>query len=70
MAISGGHMAYVLCPSCDDPVAGSLPAEGETLECVHCHHKFPFETRNVRSGIVVYDEKTDRWRVGKPHGNR
>ncbi len=66
MGIQGGFMEFVYCPSCGDPVAGALLAEGEAMECAHCQDKFPFERRNLRSGIVVYDENARRWKVGKP----
>jgi hypothetical protein len=55
-------MQYVLCPNCGDPVAGSLVGE---LTCVHCKEEFQFDASKVRTGIVLYDEGANRWKVGK-----
>lgn len=68
MSIQGGVMQYVLCPGCGDPVAGRLPTAGEDqkLTCAHCRTTFPFKRQDVRSGVVLYDEKTGRWNLGKP----
>jgi hypothetical protein len=56
-------MKYVICPQCSDPVAGAMPPAEFTLTCVHCKHTFPFDAGAVRSGLVVRDEKTDRWKL-------
>lgn len=56
-------MNYVICPKCGDPVAGAIPPPISTLTCVHCKHGFPFNAGAVRSGLVVFDEDADRWKV-------
>jgi hypothetical protein len=58
-------MRYVICPSCGDAVAGKLPSgtEAKQLACTHCHHGFEFDEMDIRSGIVTYDDVTNRWRV-------
>jgi transcription elongation factor Elf1 len=65
MSIQGGHMNYVTCHACGDPVAGRIPSGNEPrkLQCAHCHHAFEFVDAEVRSGIVVYDDIDDRWKV-------
>ena len=60
-SVSGGVMRYVLCPKCGDPVAGRLTAE---LTCVHCKEQFAFDQSEARTGILLYDENNNRWRVG------
>jgi transcription elongation factor Elf1 len=65
MGLQGGHMSYVVCDQCGDPVAGRIPSGNEErkLECVHCQHRFTFDDAQVRAGIVVYDDVADRWKV-------
>jgi hypothetical protein len=61
---STGHMRYVVCPQCGDPVAGRLPPDSSgQVNCVHCKHVFPFDESLVRPGLVTYDEATGRWRA-------
>lgn len=61
-------MRYVICHKCSDPVAGKIPAGGEEriLECAHCKEKFTFNDNEIRSGIVTFDDKANRWKTGKP----
>jgi transcription elongation factor Elf1 len=68
MPMQGSVVQYVLCPVCGDPVAGRLPARGgeRTLTCAHCRNSFPFTQQDVRSGVVVYDEEAQRWKLGNP----
>jgi uncharacterized paraquat-inducible protein A len=60
-------MQYVKCPNCGDPVAGKFPQAGEeqTLQCVRCKTKFPFEPRDIIGRIVTFNFETNRWEVGK-----
>ena len=64
--MQSGYMRYVICPSCGDAVAGKLPDDGEDVECLHCHRIFPFRSSDARSGVVTYDDRTDRWQVHRP----
>jgi len=57
----GGFMRYVVCPKCGDPVASRLAGE---LTCVQCKEKFTFDESQVRSGVVLFDSRADRWKVG------
>jgi hypothetical protein len=54
-------MRYVVCPKCGDPVAGRLTNE---LTCVNCKESFALAEFQVRTGIVVYDQGTRRWKIG------
>jgi NAD-dependent SIR2 family protein deacetylase len=68
MAFPGGHMRYVLCHKCGDPVAGRIPEGNEqrVLECPHCKEHFTFNDDEIKSGIVMFDSKSNRWKVGNP----
>jgi hypothetical protein len=54
-------MRYMLCPRCGDPVAGRLTPR---LVCSNCKESFPLVESQVYSGLIVRDEKTQRWKVG------
>jgi NAD-dependent SIR2 family protein deacetylase len=62
-----GHMLYVVCPKCGDAVAGRLPSgdEPRQLQCAHCREQFEFTDSEIRSGLVTYDERHNRWTVAK-----
>jgi hypothetical protein len=55
-------MRYVLCPKCGDPVTGPLRQENT---CVHCKETFPLSMSEVQMGLILYNEKTKRWKVGR-----
>lgn len=65
MPARGGFTQYVRCPYCSDPVAGHLPSprEEQKLTCARCQRTFPFDKHELRSGIVLYDEEANRWKV-------
>ena len=65
MSLPGGRMNYVICHKCGDPVAGRLPSghEERQLECARGHERFEFTDSEIRSGIVMYDDVLNRWKV-------
>ena len=65
MTFQGGQMSYVICPHCEDPVAGRIPSGSEVrkLTCVHCRQTFTFADNEILTGIVGYDESDNRWKV-------
>ena len=65
MAFQAGQMSYVICPHCEDPVAGRIPSgsEARKLTCVHCRQTFTFADNEILTGIVGYDDSDNRWKV-------
>jgi NAD-dependent SIR2 family protein deacetylase len=72
MTFPGGHMRYVLCPKCGDPVAGPIPDGNQerVLQCAHCKERFAFSDGEIRAGIVLFDDKANRWKTGNPFFKR
>ena len=58
--MGGGQMRYVICPKCGDPVGPPLKKE---LTCVHCGEKFPLDESQVVTGIVLFNQKKNRWQL-------
>jgi DNA-directed RNA polymerase subunit RPC12/RpoP len=58
-------MSYVLCSGCGDPVGGRIPSGNEprVLTCTHCGTQNPFRDGDLPTGLVCYDEETNRWRL-------
>jgi DNA-directed RNA polymerase subunit RPC12/RpoP len=65
--VSTGRMRYLVCPKCGDAVAGRLPSgdEERRVKCLHCHERFVFQDGDIKSGLVTYDERSDRWKIAK-----
>ena len=57
-------MRYVDCPKCGDPVVVVFELTKEPT-CKHCKEIFPLDESLVRTGVVIYDQNTGRWKVGK-----
>jgi hypothetical protein len=68
--MNAGHMSYTTCTKCNDPIPAPLISRDkeQMVTCANpaCLNNFPFDPEKIETGVVLYDEQANRWKLNRP----